>query len=108
MSAEIRPTRIQASRSKAMLTIEWSDGQRCEYPLAGLRAACPCAECRGGHENMPAKGDPGLMLIPLSQPHSNELDRLEPVGNYALQPIWSDGHAFGIYTWEYLRQLCPA
>jgi DUF971 family protein len=48
-----------------------------------------------------------MLSIPLRTPHSNELERLEPVGNYALQPIWKDGHAFGIYTWEYLRQLCP-
>jgi DUF971 family protein len=30
------------------------------------------------------------------------------VGNYALQPSWDDGHSTGIYTWEYLRYLCPA
>ncbi len=33
--------------------------------------------------------------------------RAEPVGNYALSLIWSDGHSTGIYTWEYLRDLCP-
>lgn len=107
MSADIQPKLIRASRSKGLLTIEWEDGRRCEYPLAGLRAACPCAQCRGGHENMPAEGDPEMLLIPLGQPHTNELERLDQVGNYALQPVWKDGHSFGIYTWEYLRQLCP-
>jgi DUF971 family protein len=32
---------------------------------------------------------------------------LEAVGNYALLPVWADGHRFGIYTWEFLRRLCP-
>jgi len=33
--------------------------------------------------------------------------KIIPVGNYALQPEWSDGHHTGIYTWAYLRGLCP-
>ena len=33
--------------------------------------------------------------------------RIVPVGNYAIQPEWSDGHHTGLYTWTYLRGLCP-
>ncbi len=36
-----------------------------------------------------------------------ELVSLEAVGNYALLPVWADGHRFGIYAWGYLRSLCP-
>lgn len=32
---------------------------------------------------------------------------MQGVGNYAIQPVWSDGHSYGIFSWEYLRQLCP-
>jgi DUF971 family protein len=35
------------------------------------------------------------------------LERVEAVGSYALQFVWSDGHHTGIYTWEALRQACP-
>lgn len=102
-----RPSQITASRSQRIVTIEWEDGARCEYPFEGLRAACPCAECRGGHERMGGPGSPDLLEIPLTSKQSAELERIEPVGHYAIQLIWKDGHSFGIYTWEYLRQLCP-
>ena len=36
-----------------------------------------------------------------------QLERVDSVGNYAIQLAWKDGHSFGIYTWEYLRELCP-
>jgi DUF971 family protein len=103
-----RPKRIAVSRSKGILTIEWMDGLSCDYPLSGLRAACPCAECRGGHENMGGSGSPEMLEIPVVNKASTELDRLEQVGNYAIQLYWKDGHSYGIYSWQYLRELCPA
>lgn len=103
----VPPTSISASRSKGLLMIDWEDGHHSEYKLAGLRAACPCAECRGGHEGMGKKGTPEMLAIPLSATGSTELERMEGVGNYALQLVWSDGHAYGIFTWDYLRELCP-
>ena len=48
-----------------------------------------------------------MLEIPLAPTGSIELNSMEGVGNYALQLVWKDGHAYGIYTWEYLRQLCP-
>lgn len=84
--------------------LEWDDGHHSELPLAGLRAACPCAECRGGHAT---PGSPDMLLLPLSSAQSPELESLEIIGNYALMLIWADGHSYGIYSWELLRQLCP-
>jgi DUF971 family protein len=43
-------------------------------------------------------------LIPLQ---NYQVEKLELVGNYALQFIWNDGHHTGIYTWDYLYRLCP-
>ncbi len=103
-----RPKRIAASRSRRLVIIDWDDGRQCEYPLAGLRAACPCAECRGGHENMGLPGSPEMLNAPPPAGSSTELQSLEPVGNYALQLVWKDGHSYGIYSWDYLRELCPA
>jgi DUF971 family protein len=52
--------------------------------------------------------DPGVFdLIPLTPAKSYEMTTLAPVGHYALQPTWSDGHSAGIYAWGYLRDLCP-
>jgi DUF971 family protein len=107
MTMVSRPKRIAVSRSKGIVTIEWADGQFCEYPISGLRAACPCAECRGGHENMGGPGSPEMLEIPIVNKASTELVQLEQVGNYGIQLYWKDGHSFGIYTWQYLWELCP-
>jgi DUF971 family protein len=56
---------------------------------------------------MGGPGSPDMLEIPLQRAESSELVALEPVGNYAIQPFWKDGHSYGIYNWEYLRQLCP-
>jgi DUF971 family protein len=102
-----KPVSIKASKSEGMLRIEWEDGLQSEYPLEGLRAACPCAECKGGHANMGQPGAPEMLEGRLDPGKSAALERLELVGNYALQLVWSDGHSYGIYTWEYLRALSP-
>ena len=49
-----------------------------------------------------------MLEIPVVNKASTELDRLEQVGNYAMQLYWKDGHSYGIYSWQYLRELCPA
>jgi DUF971 family protein len=103
-----RPTSIKLDRGRGLLIVPWDDGHVSEYPLAGLREACPCAECRGGHENMGKPADPSVFdVIPLTRAKSYVLERVLPVGNYAIQPEWDDGHHTGIYTWPYLRALCP-
>lgn len=103
----MRPKSVQASKSHAELVIVWEDGHQSRYPLAGLRAACPCAECRGGHEGMAQPVSPALMKAKAVSGAAAELVSLEAVGNYALLPVWGDGHRYGIYSWEMLRRLCP-
>ena len=103
-----RPIAITLDRTRRLLIISWEKAHQSESPLAGLREACPCVECRGGHENMGAPPDPDVFnLIPLAPTKSYAVTKIIPVGNYALQPEWSDGHHTGIYTWAYLRGLCP-
>ncbi|MBP7693730.1 MAG: DUF971 domain-containing protein [Anaerolineales bacterium] len=104
-----RPTAITLDRQRQLLVIPWDDGHRSEYPLSFLREGCPCVECRGGHDNMgqPPDVDNLLLTIPLARTKSYQLAGLTPVGNYALQPEWTDGHKTGLYTWPYLRDLCP-
>jgi DUF971 family protein len=84
------------------LAIKWDDGHETFITLEALRRACPCAGCKGevdvtGHLH---KGPEQ----PLTK-HSFELRELNRVGTYAIQPIWGDGHATGIYSFEYLNRL---
>ena len=101
-----RPTAITLDKKAGQLIITWSDGPTCRYPLSNLREACPCVECRGGHENMGRQSDPDNILA-LTPARSYQVEDLQMVGNYGLQPTWDDGHHTGIYTWEYLKYLCP-
>lgn len=104
----MRPTSITLNRKESLLIIPWDDGHESRYPLVGLREACPCVECRGGHENMGPPPDPDALLsLPLSPAKNYTVTRLGTAGNYALQPEWGDGHNSGFYTWSYLRALCP-
>jgi DUF971 family protein len=48
-----------------------------------------------------------MLEIPLEVGKSDKLERVDLVGNYAIQLVWKDGHSYGIYSWEYLRDLDP-
>lgn len=100
-----RPTGITLNHPEHRLEITWDDGATCHYPLSHLREACPCVECRGGHQFMGMAFAPENILT-LTPRRSYTLTQLNPVGNYAVQPVWDDGHSTGLYTWEYLRHLC--
>jgi len=99
------PTNITADRRERTLTIEWEDGHTSVYPFAGLRAVCPCAGCRGGHEYM--GGPPDQKAVRDTPPGDLTLQDIQAVGSYDLQFLWSDGHSAGIYTWDFLRAACP-
>ena len=51
-AVKLRPTAVTADRSRRELLISWNDGHQSRLPFAGLRAVCPCVECRGGHAHM--------------------------------------------------------
>lgn len=85
------------------VVIEWSDGHRSSYSYQYLRDRCPCATCL---DTEPA---PAWESGPLPMFGSGPLkpEKAKLVGRYALQIYWSDGHSSGIYTFDYLRDLCP-
>jgi DUF971 family protein len=90
--------------------IEWTDGHRSHYSFAFLRDACPCALCdeeRGKTGRQPgeaAQATPGT--LPMFKPAAKPT-RAEPVGKYAIRFLWNDGHELGIYSWQFLRDICP-
>lgn len=84
------------------LAIKWEDGSESYIPLEKLRRACPCAGCQGERDVMGNRyKGPEQPLTPASF----ELRSLALVGSYAVQPVWGDGHATGMYSFEYLRQV---
>jgi len=87
------------------LAVKWSDGTESFISLQDLRRACPCAGCKGETDIM------GNLYKNPPQPLTSrafELTRLITVGGYAIQPVWADGHATGIYSFDYLKQIAAA
>ncbi len=102
-----KPTGVNANKSKKEFTVTWDDGHTSVYPFELLRAACPCASCRGGHENMKSEPDAEVFTRQMDDSPSTRLTNVVAVGSYALTIVWEDGHDYGIYNWHYLRALCP-
>ena len=85
--------------------MKWSDGTESFILLADLRRACPCAGCKGETDIMGnVYKNPAQPLTP----RAFELVRMIMVGSYAIQPVWADGHATGIFSFEYLRHIAGA
>lgn len=78
--------------------IRWKDGRDIVYPARFLRLECPCAMCVDELTGM-------RRLEESSVPGDVHPVAIHPVGRYAIQIYWSDGHSTGIYTWERLREL---
>ena len=85
-----------------ILAVAWDDGHESYYDFEALRRACPCALCKGETNVMVEYKPPPQKLTPTSF----ELRGWQYVGGYAIQPQWADGHASGLYSFQYLRDLC--
>ncbi len=91
----IEPTQIEVFRADKRLVITWSDAHVSPYEFFQLRGHCPCAACQGhGIERKFIAND------------APSVEGIAEVGSYALNIVWTDGHRTGIYTFDYLRQLC--
>jgi DUF971 family protein len=101
------PTGITVNKQTREMSLSWNDGHTSRYPFGLLRAGCPCASCRGGHENMSHTPPESAFEVNLPDSPETRLVNIVPMGSYALSFEWEDGHHFGIYTWAYLRALDP-
>jgi DUF971 family protein len=90
------PTEITLHQKSRVLEVSFADGHRFELPYEFLRVYSPSAEVRGH--------GPGQEVLQTGKKDVDILS-LEPVGSYAVQPHFSDGHATGIYSWDYLYEL---
>jgi DUF971 family protein len=90
------PTNITLHAGSRVLELEYEDGQGFRLPFEFLRVYSPSAEVRGH--------GPGQETLQVGKKDVT-ITALQPVGYYAVQPEFSDGHTSGIYSWEYLHEL---
>ena len=90
------PTEIRLRADRTSLLVSFDDGASYDLPAEYLRVLSPSAEVQG-HAPDQRKTVPGKIDVAITA--------IDPVGNYAIRPTFSDGHDSGLFTWAYLRRL---
>lgn len=96
-------------KTGAGVDITWADGHSSHFDFPFLRDHCPCATCneeRAKKESLAAMNLPTSPLLPMYKPKPRA-QAASQVGNYAIQISFNDGHSTGIFSYDYLRTLCP-
>lgn len=91
------PTEIKLHQKSRRLELAFDNDQRFELSYEFLRVFTPSAEARGHGE--------GQETLQIGK-RDVDILRIEPVGNYAVRPVFSDGHDSGLYSWDVLYTLC--
>ena len=104
MSPQTTPIRLDLKKDEK-LEIDWQDGKRCVYLISYLRSMCPCAKCRETRAES-AKRKSLLTVLPGNYSGALTVISAQLVGNYALKLEFSDQHDTGIYSFQYLREIC--
>ena len=97
----MKPKQIKVIE-KTKLLLTWDDGLQSTISLKYLRDECPCATCKGETILFKTYRPPKPSML---SPDMYKITAIEPVGDYAIQISWKDGHNTGIYSWEYLITL---
>ena len=102
------PADIAVNREQREMRIRWQDGHESAYPFDLLRMGCPCALCND-QRNRTTSTLPSLTVLsgPVVKIGEVQANEVKPVGRYAINFSWSDGHDSGIYAFAYLRDICP-
>ncbi len=90
------PTALTVHSQSRILEIAFSDGAQFRIPFELMRIYSPSAEVQGH--------GPGQEILQTGKREVNVVE-LEPIGNYAVKPVFSDGHESGLFTWDYLYHL---
>ena len=90
------PTEIRLDRAARVLHVSFEDGTRYALPAEYLRVESPSAEVQGHNpsQRVVVKGKQNVRIVDL-----------KPIGNYAIQIVFDDGHNTGLFTWDYIREL---
>ena len=97
MSEQQVPTGIQLHQRSRQLELSYADGSSYSLSCEYLRVYSPSAEVLGH--------GPGQEVLQTGKLEVN-ISAIKPVGNYALQLVFDDGHDSGLYSWDYLYELC--
>jgi DUF971 family protein len=90
------PTSLTVHQKSRLLDIAFDDGAAFSIPFELMRVYSPSAEVKGH--------GPGQEVLQVGK-RDVSIAGIEPVGNYAVRPLFTDGHDTGIYTWDYLYKL---
>ena len=90
------PTNLTIRQQSKLLEIAFDDGAAFSIPFELMRVYSPSAEVKGH--------GPGQEVLQVGKRNVG-IEGVEPVGNYAVKPLFTDGHNSGIYTWDYLYKL---
>ncbi len=121
-NAAPHPTELRRLDTRG-IRVTWSNGVVSEIASEVVRAACPCAGCKqqrgegASHDRPLTHGSPEesgavrkkkslLKIVDSQLGEQCSLQEIQPIGNYAVCFRWGDGHASGIYTYQYLYTLC--
>ena len=99
----MRPLDIQSIGTE--LAIKWADGRESFIPMENLRRACPCAGCKGETDIL------GNLYQSPAKPYAANafaLVKFVSVDDYAIQPVWADGHNTGIFSFDYLQRVADS
>lgn len=92
--------------------ISWADGHSSHFEFLYLRDRCPCANCKDERtkktevEHAAMAATSGTSVLPLFKPKP-KARHAEVIGRYAIQLEFTDGHSAGIFSYDYLRMICP-
>jgi DUF971 family protein len=115
----VDPTPTQSNDPKSVkinltagtgMEIDWKDGHHSVYTFPFLRDACPCALCEDERGKSGRKAGEAVKPAPGALPMFKAAAKpvsADQVGKYALRFAWNDNHDLGIYSWAYLREICP-
>ena len=110
---DAEPEELRWEDNGQVVAIDWADGHSSRYRLPYLRRICPCAGCRDAHASPPitSAAPKSFKILTPSQVQlakgAATVTAVEPIGNYAICFTWSDGHDDGIYSYRFLRSMCP-
>ena len=96
MAENVWPSELRLMEQGKLLRVSFEGGETFELPAEFLRVVSPSAEVQG-HSPAQRTTVPGKSSV--------AVQKIEPVGNYAVRLVFDDGHSSGIYTWEYLREI---
>ena len=92
----MKPTAINLHKISRILELDFEDGSNFKLPLEYLRVYSPSAEVQGH--------SPGQEVLQIGKEDVN-IERIEPIGHYAIKLVFDDNHDSGIYSWDYLYEL---